>query len=382
MGAQMTGSAESNEEKAGHSGQPNLPRTTKQIAHDIIEAQNKVDLPIITQCRLSPTGLPSFIEGTPYLVPENVNTFLQALRTDVSLMSVIRAKQVFRQITGSEPYPVPESCTPYLDANGLGFYLKTMLPLVFVKANNGDLFLDARVAVKYLRENSKKFPAVLDKIGVHASRILLMENCGKLKTRPPWLFTDIVQPYRAFTDKHISIRAGLWVQTPPGINTVIGPPINQNGQLSIITGAIETDWHHFELFVVAEVPRFEGQVLIVEPDTLIAQMHFVARFPDAELRFSLDDPGGDRIYHAGWEQLGDRLVQENAGRTLERSGVASIDLSCPHCFVSVTAAAEQHLPEGHVFRRGFNPAYKILKREYHSVHARQDFEALPKRKND
>ena len=340
--------------------------SAKNIARGILAAGSNVSHPIITRCAYSSPRLPSFTEGSPYLSAVNIDLFLRALRDDVGLMSVEPARRIFRRVDPSEEYPLPESCTPYLDANSLGFYLKPLLPIVFVRTSKGEPLLDARVALKYLRENSRKFSTVLDRIGQEASRILNADVCESVNPRPPWLLRDITQPYRAFTAKHFSLRAGLWVHTPPGISTVIGPLLNQSGPLSVVTGAIETDWHHFELFVVAEAPEFDGQVMVIDPDTPIAQMYFITRAHQVEVRFSPDDPGAEPNYWSGWEELGTSLTEESKSRTSEQRGVASVDLSCPHCYVSVTAAAEHGVPEGHVLRRGFNPAYKLLKHEYHA----------------
>jgi hypothetical protein len=182
-------------------------------------------------------------------------------------------------------------------------------------------------------------------------------------SRLPRLLSDVIQPYSAFTDRHVSMRAGLWVATPPGVSTLIGPLVNQVGPLAIRTGAIETDWHHFELFVVAEIPDFPEQVMMVDPGTPIAQLHFAARtcHETTELRFSPTDPGAEPRYGAAWDALGRRLVAEQRVTVAQRRGVGSIQLGCPHCYVSVTAAADGDLPESHILQRGFNPAYKILK---------------------
>ncbi len=348
--------------------QPSTAPSEREAARAMLAAQRAVDHPIITRCAYSSPGLPSFAEGSPYLFPDNLDLFLCAIRADVSLMTLEPANKVFRRLDPAEGYPVPESCTPYIDANSLGFYLKPLLPLVFVRTSKGELLLEARVALKYLRENARRFTTPLETIAHYARRIFRPEVYAELQPRHPRLFGDIVQPYSAFTDKHLSLRAGLWVHTPPRVSTVIGPPINQGGPLSVMTGAIETDWHHFELFVVVEVPQFDGQVLVIEPDTTIAQMYFVARarHDQVEVRFSRDHPGAEPGYAAAWEELGARLVREGKGMVVERSGVASVQIGCPHCYVSVTTAAEHGIPEGHVTRRGFNPAYKLLKNEYHA----------------
>jgi hypothetical protein len=340
----------------------------KEMARVMLSMQQQVDHPVITRCTYSSPGLPSFTEGSPYLLPENLSLFLEAIRDDVSLMTLEPAKKVFRRIDPNEGYPVPESCTPYIDANSLGFYLKPLLPLVFVRTTKGEPLLEARVALKYLRENARRFANVLETIEYYARRIFRPEVYARMQPHHPQLFGNVVQPYNSFTTKHFSIRAGIWVHTPPGMSTLIGPPINQKKPLSILTGAVETDWHHFELFVVAELPEFDDQVLLIEPDATIAQLYFVARTAQEqiEIRFSRDHPGAEPGYWASWEELGTRLVQEHTTMVAERVGVASINIGCPHCYVSVSAAAENGVPDGHVLRRGFNPAYKILKQEYHS----------------
>jgi hypothetical protein len=341
--------------------------THLETAEAILSSRSPVDHPIITQCLCSSPGMPSFAEGSPYLIPENVELFLKSLRTDVSLMSIEPAHQVFRELNPAEEYPIPEACTPYLDANSLGFYLRPLLPMVFVRTRRAELLLEARVAMKYLRENSRQFAKELQKIQEYAQTIFQPEALEVLRASHPLLFSDVVQPYSSFTSRHFSMRAGLWVHTPPGISTVIGPPLNQQTiPLKVVTGSIETDWHHFELFVVFEAPEFENQVLVIEPKTVVAQLYFVARDAQerTELRFSRTDPGAEPVYWAGWDALGRLLLQEGKGRTADLRGVASVQIACPHCFFSVTAASENGVPEGHVMHRGFNPAYKILKHAY------------------
>src|SRR5258705_9615944 len=117
------------------------------------------------------------------------------------------------------------------------------------------------------------------------------------------------------------------------------------------------------------MPDFEGQVMLVPPDVAIAQMYFVSRCSaeKVEVRFSSDDPGADPGYAEAWEKLGDKLLRDGRGAVAERSGVASIHIGCPHCFVSVAAAAEYGVPNDHRSQRGFNPAYKILQREHRAL---------------
>lgn len=347
-----------------------LQRNETMMAQAMLEAQAPVDHPIITRCTSSSPGLPSFAEGSPFLMPETIGLFLQAVRDDVSLMNLEPATRGAQPSEPAAPYPTPESCTPYLEALRLGYHLKPLLPLLFVRNTRGELLLEARVALKYVLENRAKFAGIVDRVRSHAARIFRPDRLAQLRPRHPALFDAVVQPYSAFTARHLSLRAGLWVHTPPGISTVIGPLLNQAGPLPVLSGAIETDWHHFELFAVIEVPPFEGQVLLIEPDQPIAQMFFIARSAQAqaEIRFSHDHPGAEPHYAAAWERLGAHLVKEGRGKEAEQSGIASIQIGCPHCFVSVTAAAERGVPDDHRSRRGFNPAYKILQREYRALH--------------
>ncbi|HEY1934296.1 MAG TPA: hypothetical protein VGG99_19985 [Acetobacteraceae bacterium] len=355
--------------------QPDLRRESV-MARAMLAAQNPVDHPIITRCTSSSPGLPSFAEGSPFLMPETIGWFLAAARDDVSLMTLENATRHAPSNDSPASYPVPESCTPYLEAVRLGYHLKPLLPILFVKNTRGELLLEARVALKYVLENRAKFPHIVDAVRHYAERIFDPQKRADLRPRHAALFDYVVQPYSAFTARHLSLRAGLWVQTPPGISTMIGPLLNRAGPVPVLGGAIETDWHHFELFVVVEVPEFSDQTSLIEPDQPIAQMFFVARdtHQDVEVRFSRDHPGAEPDYAAAWDQLGAHLVSEGRGKESEQSGVASIQIGCPHCFVSVTAAAENGVPDDHRSRRGFNPAYKILQREHRTMRGNREMQ--------
>lgn len=342
-------------------------------AREMLTIQKPVGIAKITRCATGAHGLPGLAEGCPHLLASNLLTFERSLRRGVSVMSVVPAPSTFARAEHAKQYPVPESCTPYVDANSMGWHLAPILPIVLVRTSRGEPLMEARVAMKYLRENSARFAGPLEIIARHARSIFDPEAFAQLIRKNPGLATDVVQPYTAFTAKHISFRAGVWVATPPGINTVIGPPINRRGALPVVTGSIETDWHHFELFVVVEVPDFDGQVLVIEPNAPLAQMHFVARDVQqgAEVYFSADEPASDPVYADGWERLGAELTARGRGHLARREGVASVHIGCPHCYVSVTQAAEGDLPDGHYLERGFNPAYKLLKREHRAL-KRQD----------
>jgi hypothetical protein len=103
--------------------------------------------------------------------------------------------------------------------------------------------------------------------------------------------------------------------TPPGVATVIGPPINQFSPLAVHTGLMESEWHHSELFLVFDCPRFEGEVLIIEPGTTLAQLYFIAKSTDetSEVWFSEDDPGAERAYRDRSIEVGLDLVDKGRG---------------------------------------------------------------------
>ena len=52
----------------------------RSTARKIILSNEEVSYPIITRCLYGPHGLPSFTEGSPYLMPDNLNVFLKSMR--------------------------------------------------------------------------------------------------------------------------------------------------------------------------------------------------------------------------------------------------------------------------------------------------------------
>jgi hypothetical protein len=50
----------------------------------------------------------------------------------------------------------------------------------------------------------------------------------------------------------------------------------------------------------------------------------------------------------------------------EMSGTASISLDCPHCWVSISRAADCGVPEEHTRFQDFYQGYKFLRAQYHS----------------
>lgn len=98
-----------------------------------------------------------------------------------------------------------------------------------------------------------------------------------MKEHYPLLFSDVSQPYAAFTNEHMAKRVGCYLRTPPGIATILGAPINQKPKLPMHSGLMETEWYHSELFCVFDCPKFGGRLLVVEPDTVSAQIYFIAK---------------------------------------------------------------------------------------------------------
>ncbi|HXW79321.1 MAG TPA: hypothetical protein VEJ84_07465 [Acidimicrobiales bacterium] len=345
----------------------NARRVASETADKMLSNSYPVGAPVLTQCRFGSHGMPSFAEGSPWVSRPNESLFIKALAPRATLYEIGPA--VAEHSPPEVPYPSPEVCTPYREAAAMGFHLRSTLPIVFVKTRKGEVFLEARVAMRYLRENSDRFTSTLEEIASSAAKVFTPEGYASLQCLDRRLVTDVVQPYNSFTGQHISLRASLWAHTPPGINTVIGPPLNAPSRLCINTGSIETDWHHLELFIVSDLPSFDGDVLLIPAGTVIAQLFFVPRemAVSTELRFSADHPGAEPDYWSGWRQLGYALTGSGQAKASNRGGVASVQLACPHCFISVTASAEGVLPEGHTLYREFNPAYKVLKRKHDAM---------------
>jgi hypothetical protein len=155
--------------------------------------------------------------------------------------------------------------------------------------------------------------------------------------------------------------------TPPGVATVVGPPINQRPVLPLNTGLMESEYHHSELFLVFDLPTFSGRVLVIEPDTVLGQVFFVARAAQeqAEIQFSQNEFGAEPAYRERSMEIGMQLLKDGKPFVLSKmTGIMSLSVSCPHCWISVTAAAEGGVPENHVMVQDFYQGYKALRGEY------------------
>jgi hypothetical protein len=144
--------------------------------------------------------------------------------------------------------------------------------------------------------------------------------------------------------------------------------MNQDPALPVYSGLMESEFHHSEAFLVFGLPEFSGQTMVVEPGTALGQMFFVSR-PDlqcAEITFSKTDLAAEPAYREKSVEVGLRLLDMKKPFVLSTlTGVMSLSLSCPHCWVSITAAAEGGVPETHVTVQDFYQGYKTLRGEYH-----------------
>jgi hypothetical protein len=130
---------------------------------------------------------------------------------------------------------------------------------------------------------------------------------------------------------------------------------------------METEWHHSELFLIFDEPKGRQTVEVIAPDTVVAQLQFVALSAqkDCQVEFSETDLGADPAYRARSIEVGIELVEKHKDFLVsETTGVKSLSVACPHCWVSVTRAAEDGVPSDHVQRHEFYKGYKTLAAEY------------------
>ena len=166
------------------------------------------------------------------------------------------------------------------------------------------------------------------------------------------------------------MRTGCYVMTPPGIATILGPPVNQKPILPMHSGLMETEWYHSELFCVFDCPTFEDRILLIPPDTVLAQFYFVSKSADerSTIVFSESDQGARPAYRKRSIEVG--LDQVRRGTNVGPSkltGVKSLSVACPHCWVSITSAAENGVPKNHIQIHDFYQGYKALRGEYHNL---------------
>jgi len=329
------------------------------------------DHPVVVRTFITASGHVGWEGASPHLTsPSRREQFLAALSREATLCGVSRAKPVFRDLPRDQPGLLPETCTPYLAANAAGFYITNVLPLVFVRNRNGHILPEARVALRYMRENATEFAGILDQLAPFGPRIFTGDGFQNLAGVDPLLVRDLAQPYTSFSESHMALRAGFYVKTPPGVATMIVPPVNQQAQLTMLAGLMESEWHHSEIFLVFPFPDFDGRALFIEPGTVLAQMLFIASGAESRTEFdhSADQIGADPAYRARSLEVGVELLRSGKPFVVsEVTGVNSISISCPHCFVSVTHAADLGVPPGHVVQHDFYRGYKALAAEYHKA---------------
>lgn len=310
-------------------------------------------------------GVPFLAAGSPHAYGERRHWLEAALRQDLGPLWVEPATRAVRAVPRDEPQPHPEVCVPYQDANGLGFTLRPRLPLLFVKSRRGELLPDARTALAYARENATEFAGELAAIAEHAPSVLDPAVVRRHEQAAPLLFRDLAQPYGSFGHGFFAIPAGLYAVTEPGTGTFIAPPVNRSPALPVVSGLIETDWHHHALFIVARYPRFAGRSLLVLPEQDLAQVYVVAyrATAAATVEHAAAEQGGEPAYEARWAAVTAELAAAGGGILARRTGVASVSLQCLHCRVSVTGAADGDLPPDHERADVFIRPYKRLQQE-------------------
>lgn len=327
------------------------------------------DHPVIVRTSHSTSGGHGFEAGSPHLAGRARDAFLAALRPGISVCEVERAPHSSTKRGRARKAIAPETCTPYVDANAFGYLVKNVLPLVFVRTRRGELLPNARVAIKYMRENASRFGPILGQLADCAANIFDPVVTQREKQRFPYLFSDVAQPYSAFSNDHMAMTVGFYVCTQVGVATVLGPAVNRTSVLKVHTGLMESEWHHSELFLVFDPPAFTTEYLLLAPGTALGQLYFVAKaaHESAELAFSETHLGADPDYRSRSIAVGIDLVERQRPFVLSRmTGVNSLSVSCPHCWVSVTAAAEDGVPDDHVHVQDFYQGYKLLRSEYRS----------------
>jgi hypothetical protein len=316
----------------------------------------------IVTTRLDPQGWPWLALGAPALFSADPSELLAALRPDLGPFAVERAGRIVRSIPRNEPTPHPETCVPYSEANSLGFLLRTRLPLLFVRGKRGGLVAVAATALAYARANEAEFATELAEIQRQARNVLDAGVFDAYTEAQRRRVCDLAQPYQTFGHGFFALPAGLYVDSPDGVGTVIGPLVNRQNPLVVVAGLVRTDWHHHSLFAVIEAPRLERRALLLPAGTAIAQLYCVAYVDtdDAIVEYSTSDPGGQPAYEERWKSTVRMLSEANRGVHSIKDGLASVSLTCEHCAADISEAVDGDLPDGHARKGMFVPAYKQL----------------------
>jgi hypothetical protein len=213
----------------------------------------------------------------------------------------------------------------------------------------------------YARENEAEFREELRTVARFAKAMVKHDVVKRYKEHSQDIFNDIAQPYRSFRDGFFFVPLGIRVTTPPGVGTVIGPPINRPPRLTVLTGFIETDWYHRQLFAVIEYPTFVGRSLLVTPEAEFAQIHFAVKTQAESLTIEHVPRDTEAAsYERGWRTASRKLSRMGRSLSAPRTGVGSITLECLHCRMSVTEASEGDVASTHQIPQVFVSTYKTL----------------------
>jgi hypothetical protein len=316
----------------------------------------------IVTTTLDSQGVPWLALGAPAVYGPDAADVLVALRPDLGPFAVEPAERVVRVIPGDEPAPHPEVCVPYREANGLGFVLRTRLPLLFVHSKRGELIADAATALAYARDNEVDFAPELAEVQLQAVDVLDGNILAAYTEAQRRRACDLVQPYQTFGHGFFAVPLGLFVESPEGTGTLVGPLVNRQNPLNVINGMVRTDWHHHGLFAVIEAPHFDRRTLLLPAGTAVAQLYCVAyaQTADASIEHSTAHRGGESAYETIWWSTVSRLAEAQRGVSSVKSGLAGVSLTCEHCAGSISAAVDRELPPGHGRTDLFVPAYKEL----------------------
>src|ERR671921_880880 len=82
------------------------------------------DRPIIVRTRFNTSAENDFEGASPHLISDHRELFLDAIKPDITVCKIERAQPIFREVVSVNGAIPPETCTPYVEANGFGYYIK------------------------------------------------------------------------------------------------------------------------------------------------------------------------------------------------------------------------------------------------------------------
>ncbi len=308
-------------------------------------------------------GVPFLACGAPRAHGGGLRELAAALRTDLGPFEVVPASPVNRSIGRDERQPVPEVCLPYRKANALGFVLRNRLPFLFVRNRRGELLGDGQTALAYALSRPRDFADEIEAIREAAASVMVPES--QREHLPADVISYLAQPYHSFTVGFYGIPTGIFASSAPGFGLWLGPLANRHGPLSLRAGVVETDWHHREVFLVADWPNFEGETLLVPAGSDLAQCWFVAyeQAWTVEVRHQRDPPVEAIGYDVEWRGTTAQLADDRRGIAARNSGIRTVSLDCVHCRISLPGSADDPHPE-HSWTDLYVPTYKTLRRRH------------------